>query len=195
MAEGARGRGGHRQRRARLEQDEAPPQTSNLAEYLKEKFAFGSLSATRVQEVAALSISDHDNSPTDLVELGALGNHGEFSNHCHGELMNLLKPRLLMHTVVFFVVMLLSLKRDLSGNRILHETKHAMVAPHLVLSDMYHKRPERFARYILGIDEVGKDHNLHLSEWWSKIPRTDPRLTKLVSDFIANGIVRSLEEF
>ena len=70
------------------------PGQSKLADFLKEDFCFGYLSASKVQKIANLAVQDHAQSPRQLLELAGLGSSGRNPQHCHEELMGKLQRQM-----------------------------------------------------------------------------------------------------
>ena len=127
-------RRGHQQRsRARAQ---AEPH-SELFKYLVQRWAWGLLTATIVQGVAAHAVSSHTldgtvQSPSDVVSLANLGSAGRNPQHCHSQLTDMLRLNFSLATTLFMCPMLMLKRRW--GARLIEDVKHGMVSPFLMFS-------------------------------------------------------------
>lgn len=183
-----RGRGrGHRQRqqaRAELER------RSSLAEFLIGEWAFGLLTATMVQRIAALAVADHtvdgnSTSPSHLDELAALGTAGANPQNCHRELQAKTGRRVGTPNPLRFVLELLSLKRH-EGNRIKVGVQHGMVAPHEFFAYLYRQHPAAFIkRFLGGVADTMAGAGAALQGFWRQVPDDDPKNIHLKKELLA----------
>ena len=85
-------KGGYRQRLAKqCETPTAAEEPSQLATYLITKWSWGLLPAVQVQEICMAAVRDGTKHP-EVVALSTLGSSGKSRNHCHRDLVGMLKP-------------------------------------------------------------------------------------------------------
>jgi len=170
--------GGHLQRAARIHG--LRNQTSRLAAYLKERFSWGLMPAVLVQVVAGLAVEDHEDSPEELKRLARLGSDGKYPNHCHQELVELLKSTSQLPDPTAIHVPMKTPKRKLIGDNPPPdmELETTMMAPFQVFGDMYHQHPRAFAQRFAGVDDIAQVPNA-LKKFWQEVPEDDPRKAPL----------------
>ena len=138
---------GHRQREERLRASLSAQWDSELGQYLKELFCFGLLSAQKLQQLAQKAVNDHTESPGELVELARLGSDGRHPNHCHHQLMDLLKsghqPQITNGRLPLNVA---------KGKWVSHEMEvaHSFISPCDTIGNMFKHFPKGFAKRFLG---------------------------------------------
>ena len=85
-------KGGYRQRLAKqCESSKAAEEPSQLATYLITKWSWGLLPAVQVQEICTAAVRDGTKHP-EVIALSTLGSSGQSRNHCHRDLVGMLKP-------------------------------------------------------------------------------------------------------
>ena len=98
---------GGRNQKARWEAEEQalanPPQKSQLADYLLDRWCWGYLSTPVLQQIAAAAVADGASHP-DVVFLSKLGSSGKYPNNMYRELTQRLKPAPLDEAVDKFIV-------------------------------------------------------------------------------------------
>ena len=65
-----------------------PRAASKLALHLIERWAWGSLSAPELQNIAFLAVGDHEDPHPDLMRLSTIGSSGVHQNNCHRDLVS-----------------------------------------------------------------------------------------------------------
>ncbi len=178
-------RGGHQQRRDRSERH--LHNTSGLFRYLVEEFGFGRMPAVQCQRIADLTCRDHAESPQELVALSRIGANGQQTNHCHRDLLELLRPRMILTAVIELRLPMLSLKRNLSGDQLEVLAPHSLIAPYKVAGSIWEHRRALFDKLFLGIGP-GADRHECLVSFWSSLSSGDPRLEPLIQAYIRHGL-------
>ena len=115
-------RSGVRQRRS---EDAAPlARPSALARFLIERFGFGLMTASLVQQVAMLASDDHQEpSPNELEEVASIGGRGSSLGNAFRDLMRMVTPKLILSGAMMkFRLPLLSLKQS-NANKVHVENK------------------------------------------------------------------------
>ncbi len=137
-------RGGHRQKQRWAQQEDvrAPPATSHLAEYLLEKWSWGSLSTPVLQTIAACAVKD-GNSHQD-VTLSKLGSSGKYPNNMYSELIKKLK-----HTPITDALDEITVWSKKEGKPPVQVT-HKILLPHHLFASLYHNHHEILVKSIMG---------------------------------------------
>ena len=151
MARPARG---HHQRARDLLALNAPPPapvTSKLGSRLKKGFCWGKYSAAEVQLLANDAVEDHQGSPQELLALAALGSHGRFPNHCHEELLSLLRREFPGLPEPRSFPLHLRRSKLVAGEQVESEVSHSIYHPWELASYWYNHKPQWFARKFLGV--------------------------------------------
>ena len=162
---------GHVQRAEHLRRLQARPWKSELAGMLKEQFAFGLLSAAQAQIYAHAAVRDHgESSPGELIELASIGSEGRHLNHCHRDLLIILRKIEAPSPTAFSLLQ--KKKRGLLQAET--STNHAMQLPSDIVSHLYNHYPKGFARRFLGTESV-TDARVALLAFWDGVPNADPR--------------------
>ena len=165
----------HAQGHLQREQDlicEAP--FSYLARYLLEEFAFGGLSAAQVQKLAMMAKQDGIKH-TFVDKLARLVTHGKHHSNIHRDLMVYMPKYLKPYSkpeADCVKIPLKILKGEKTGT---HLIPHYYLAPHKLMSYMYHTYKTSFQDTILGKEGA-------MEEFWNTIAGGDPRLIQLASD-------------
>ena len=175
---------GFQQRALRIANEQN--QSSALARYLTERWAFGLLPATEVQRIASLAVADHERSPAELTKLAGLGTKGKHPNHCHVELTRALAPESILPLPFPIKVSMIDKKKLTLDAPSVTQVETTMVPPHALFSNLFHNRPIAFARRFLGCEDI-KDATTKLTTFWSGVPDADPRKVKLKEAFALKG--------
>ena len=162
---------GHLQREKELT-CEAP--FSYLARYLLEEFAFGGLSAAQVQTLAMIAKQDCIKHST-IYKLSSLCTNGKHHSNIHRDLMVYMPKYLKPYSkpeADCVKIPLKILKGEQTGT---HLIPHYYLAPHKLMSYMYHSFHTTFQDTILGKENA-------MDEFWKTIADDDPRLIQLAKD-------------
>ena len=163
---------GHRQREERLRASLSAQWDSELGQYLKELFCFGLLSAQKLQQLAQKAVNDHTESPGELVELARLGSDGRHPNHCHHQLMDLLRaghqPQITNGRLPLNVA---------KGKWVSHEMEvaHSFISPCDTIGNMFKHFPKGFAKRFLGAGASVANARDVLRFFFGGGPEEDPR--------------------
>jgi len=133
--------------RLHLQKLHAKVSSSALARRLLEMWAWGSLTASSVQRLAASALQDgavH----ADVRVLAKLGKSGELPNHCARDLMQLLKNNPLRDCVATFDATVKT------STLMTKAVKLPIMYPHQLFSCAYHAYPSKFREIFLGGDEA-----------------------------------------
>ena len=131
-------KGGYRQRLAKqCESSKAAEEPSQLATYLITKWSWGLLPAVQVQEICMAAVRDGTKHP-EVIALSTLGSPGQSRNHCHRDLVGMLKPPALAGATSTF-------KLPLASGNHHREIDQEFCLPHAMFAAMYENRPEYFS--------------------------------------------------
>ena len=144
MSEKTAVRGGYKRRLAQAQQDEAEEQApSKLSSLLIEQWAWGALSAPKVQAIAEAACADGLSHP-DVEKLSKMGSAGKHAGNCHRDLL-LIAGNHSLTNAVSSVPIRLKVKKVLSEPVTLD-----FLLPHKLFSLMFHSLPEAFKACMLG---------------------------------------------
>ena len=178
-------RRGH-QRRSRARAQAEPH--SELFKYLVQRWAWGLLTATIVQEIAAHAVSSHTldgtvQSPSDVVSLANLGSAGRNPQHCHSQLTDMLRLNFSLATTLFMCPMLMLKRRW--GARLIEDVKHGMVSPFLMFSWLWENNRAHFGlRFLNGPVASMGEASARLEDFWRGVPDTDPRKQRMATELL-----------
>ena len=149
-------------------------QPSALGELLLELWAFGELSATRVQKISAAAIQDHSDSPELLHHLAKCGASGRQPSNIHRSLCTFIKRRApeVPQPLDFHLPMVF--KRFKKGPTVgVNGAMHSMEPPFHWFAFLYGQSQIDFRNRFLG----GRGGNIGdvLENFWNGIPDSDPR--------------------
>ena len=131
--------GGYKQRLAKQAASEsanASEEPSNLVTYLIQKWSWGLLPAVQVQEICMAAVRDGTTHP-ELKRLSTLGSNGKFKNHCHRDLVKMLRPPDLSLATSKF-------KLPMAVGRHSMQLDQHFCLPHAMFAAMYENHPEYF---------------------------------------------------
>ena len=155
---------GGRNQKAKWEAEEQalanPLQKSKLAEYLLDRWCWGSLSTPVLQQIAAAAVADGVSHP-DVVFLSKLGSSGRYPNNMYKELSSRLKRTPLDEAVDNFRVwQKKSNKPPIQGNQ-------KILLPHRAFACLYKNHFDVFKANVLGgsVDEPAR--------FWDAVKNTD----------------------
>ena len=163
MSEKTAVRGGYKRRLAQAQQDEAEEQApSKLSSLLIEQWAWGALSAPKVQAIAEAACADGLDHPhvAQLSKLGSLGSH---PGNCHRDLLSIAGNHSLINAVLS-VPMRVKYKKWVTKEEDLD-----LLLPHKLFSCMFESLPKAFEACILG----GSESNI--GKFW-KAMKDNPKL-------------------
>ena len=132
-------KGGYKQRLAKQAASEsanASEEPSNLVTYLIQKWSWGLLPAVQVQEICMAAVRDGTTHP-ELKRLSTLGSNGKFKNHCHRDLVKMLRPPDLSLATSKF-------KLPMAVGRHSMQLDQHFCLPHAMFAAMYENHPEYF---------------------------------------------------
>ena len=174
---------GHRQRAAARRAIERDENESKLGQCLMELWAFGEMSATRVQRIAMAATQDHAQSPPLTHKLARLGCSGNHASNINRDLMTLAEGRRpdVPKPLEFNVPMVYKrFKRgpivDISSGG-----EHSMNAPFEWFAYLFKKHPCSFRDRFLGGQQG--DIGDMLEGFWNAIPEADGRKAHLRLEF------------
>ena len=137
-------RGGFKQRQARAKRDEAEEMgPSKLASLLIEQWAWGAMSAPKVQAIAQAAWDDGLHHP-DVEKLGKIGGAGSHPGNSHRDLLFLAGQHSLTKAVTT-VPLQVKFKKWVSKSEDLD-----MLLPHKLFALMYEHLPDAFEACVLG---------------------------------------------
>ena len=163
---------GHMQRmKAPAAAQPAQADTSLLARYLLEEYAFGGISAAQVQRIAVLARHDGiEHSHVDsLAKLGTTGKHTDNIDRDLRQFMQSYLHPVKLPTSNHVDMPLKILKGKHTGT---HDLPHHFLPPHKLASFLYDSFRPQFEAKVLGAPGA-------LEEFWSNVDVADPRLQKL----------------
>ena len=173
--------GGYLQQLAQLQEraEEPPPamaSKSKLATQLLESWAWGTISAPRVQAVAEAAVEDGLLHP-GVQKLSKIGGQGRFPGNMHRDLTVLFGKPTLVNAISEYHLKL-KIKKNVS-----EDMPVSFLLPHKLFSCMFHSMPSAFQASVLGghADQIAnfwksmKDHPFVLAR-----PETGADLHKLV---------------
>jgi hypothetical protein len=197
-------RGGRRQRQQAREELESasnpgasdadlrprsPELDSEFCSLLAKRWAWGEISATKLQEFAMAAYNDEQSlihklgtsSPgpagsKSLKAFASLGNYGHSPGNCFRDLRAFLgEPCTPAPSSCPLPTKVFKPRRSVLGPRPNETTvEHDMLLPHVWFSYLYHHRRRKFNKLFLG-----NQNQEHLVSWWNEcIARRDPRLIK-----------------
>jgi hypothetical protein len=147
-------KGGWKQKVATIAADEAATMedehasgskgTSWLAAILLNMWAWGVLPAYRLQELAHAAIKDGANHP-HLDKLAAIGDHGNYPNKCHQQLMALLVANPMIDNCIGHFTQTFRYWPNP-----IREIMHHIILPHALFATLFHHYPKAFTARILG---------------------------------------------
>ena len=154
---------------------------SALGDCLLELWAFGELSATRVQQIAARAVEDRSQDPALLRDLAELGTGGRHKNNIHKELSTLVSRMSPQIPAPMSFHVPLVYKPFLRGPGQNVPAAHSMHLPFEWFSFMYKDVNASFRKCFVG-GQPGEIPDL-LETFWNGIPDGDLRKVYLRSEF------------
>ena len=125
--------------------DPSQPVESTLAKHLLNLWAWGEMSAPKVQQIAAAAKADGLSHP-QVDMLASLGTGGKHARNCHPELLRKLQASPLPPTSTHFR---LPMFLPPTGHRFVDQ---AILLPHEMFALLYSKYPQAFQDRVLGAD-------------------------------------------
>ena len=178
---------GFQQRAAARRAGRVDNRESVLGEFLLELWAFGEMSATRLQTIAMKATQDHDSSPNLLTTLAGFGSKGEHPSNTHRDLLKYAIARcpevpkpMKINVPMVYRRFKLGPAVELPGS-----CEHSMHTPFDWFSFLYKSKPESFRARFLG-GQAGEIPDI-LESFWGAIPESDLRKSHLRSEFRARA--------
>ena len=165
--------GGHQQKLAQLkeeeEEDAVDPGQSQLASQLLGMWAWGSMSAPRVQSLAQAALQDGLHLP-DIEKLAKIGGSGRFPGNMQRDLLGMLGGFTVLQRAESIISIRLKKKVMSEEVQLSEEVKLKFLLPHKLFSCMYHDLPDAFKSSVLGGDPG------NVQKFWTAM-RNHPTLT------------------